>query len=281
MFIQYLTFRNFGGVSDFAVFLTPGINIIESRQIPVLSAVISLLLCNRVPLPSGWVRSGTRLEASVVLKDERYHLSVTFREDQPILIATNEAGCDVTESYQDTLYHCVEQDAAEFFDGQDKTAPSWLFRYHNPREYDTGLSLRTDRITDTKTFRAHLLRYIKTFQPEPIHNRQHHLITVNPQGKFSVFQPGFSGTVFLSEAEEKLFFYTCFLNAAAFWEDIEKARDLHHEKKPLLVANFLEFLDESADFSGLIARTNQLKRQVILLTHSLSEPLKDQWLSLY
>ena len=274
MFIQYITFRDFGGVSGFAASLTPGINIIESRDIPVLTAAISLLLCNRVQLPPGWVQASTRLEATVMIKGEGYHLSVGIRDGKPVLTATDETGADVTEAYQDTLYHCLEQDAAEFFDGQDKTAPNRLFRYHNHREYYAGLSCRTDRITDTKTFRGHLLRFIKTFQPEPLHNKLHHLITVDPQGKFSVIHPGLPGSIHLSETEEKLFFYTCFLNAAAFWEDTEKARDLHHEKKPLLVVNFLEYLDETADLSGLIGRTHQLQRQVILFTHFLSDPLK-------
>jgi hypothetical protein len=82
----------------------------------------------------------------------------------------------------------------------------------------------------------------------------------------------------LSETEEKLFLYICFLNIAEFWEGFEKIRDLHHKKKPLLIQNFLEFLDESTDISSLITRTLRIKRQVILLTLPLNEEIKKKWI---
>ena len=43
-------------------------------------------------------------------------------------------------------------------------------------------------------------------------------------------------------------------------------RDLHHEKKPLLVCNFLEYLDESTNLQPVLSRTQSLSRQVLLLT---------------
>ena len=275
MVIQRITFRDFGGVSCYDTRLTPGLNIIETRNIPVVSAAIQSLLCSRVEIPSGWVQESTRLEAEVLLENAAYRLLATVQEGRLTLTATDPAGGDVTEDYQDTLYHCVEQDAAECFDGQNTTAPDWLFRYwDNSRD----LAHRTDRITDTKTFRTHLVRYVKTFQPEPINNRKCYLTGITPQGKFCILHPEISGPVSLSETEEKLFRYLCFLNGAAFWEDIEKNRDLHHEKKPLLVQNFLEYLDESAQIQNLITRTLQLRRQVIMFTHALSDEAKKQWL---
>ena len=39
-----------------------------------------------------------------------------------------------------------------------------------------------------------------------------------------------------------------------------------YKKKPLLIQNFLEFLDASADIDSLMARTARLQRQIILLT---------------
>ena len=92
-----------------------------------------------------------------------------------------------------------------------------------------------------------------------------------------MFDPGRSGDVRLSETEEKLFLYICFLNVAGFWADIEKIRDLHHEKKPLVIWNFLEFLDNSTDISALVARTVKLHRQIIILTLPLAGELKKKW----
>lgn len=279
MVIQRITFRDFGGVSCYDAPLTPGLNILETRDTPVLSTAIQFLLCSAVEIPPDWVRESTRLEAEIFLADRAYTLRAAVREGRLTLKATDGVGNNVTEDYQDALYHCMEQDAAECFDGLDKTVPDRLFRYHNHRDYGRGLSRRTDRITDTKTFRAYLVRYIRAFQPEPIHNRKCYHTAINPQGRFVVVHPDIPDPVFLSETEEKLFFYICFLNTTAFWEDIEKSRDLHHERKPLLVQHFLEYLDESVQIHSLIARTKQLQRQVILLTHSLSDEAKRQWLS--
>jgi hypothetical protein len=84
--------------------------------------------------------------------------------------------------------------------------------------------------------------------------------------------------VSLSETERRLFRYICFLNIARFWTDWEQMRDLHHEKKPLAVHSFLEFLDESVDIRGLITRTRELNRQIFILTPPLNEETKQRWI---
>ena len=152
----------------------------------------------------------------------------------------------------------------EHFDGQDRSLPLQLNRYlQEPTE---DLFLRTYRMAETKTFRTYLLRYIQTFTPEPVNCQKQYLVTIGRRGVFEVCHPDMPGPLFLSETEEKLFLYTCFLNIAEFWSGIEALRDLHHDKKPLLIHNFLEYLDETADICSLIDRTLRLQRQIILLT---------------
>ena len=60
--------------------------------------------------------------------------------------------------------------------------------------------------------------------------------------------------------------------------EAERIRDMHHEKKPLVIRNFLEFLDEATDVSALAARTARQQRQVILLAASLDEDIKTKWI---
>jgi hypothetical protein len=175
------------------------------------------------------------------------------------------------------LSHCPEQDALDTFDGQDKTLPLRLCWYRNREDAPTDVSSRTESRTDLKTFRSHLIEYIKGFQPEPINCKKDYLATINREGRFEVFCPGVCGGVSLSETEEKLFRYICFLNVAEFWAGFEKIRDLHHEKKPLVLQNFLEYLDESTDISALITRTIKLQRQMIILTLPISEAVKKKW----
>jgi hypothetical protein len=282
MVIRYITIRNFGSVRAYHTALNPKFNLIDTHFIPELSAAFELLLCSKVrqEIPTVWVRENTRITAGILLNNTMYTANVTPDKDRLQLAVTDPSGLDVTDDYRHTLSHCPEQDATECFDGQDKTLLLRLCWYRN-READEipgDLSDRTKHIADTKTFRSHLIRYIKAFQPEPINCKKNYQATINEQGKFEVIYPGVSGKVFLSETEEKLFLYICFLNIAEFWECFEKIRDLHHEKKPLLIQNFLEFLDESTDISSLITRTLRIKRQVILLTLPLNEEIKKKWI---
>ena len=189
-------------------------------------------------------------------------------------------GNDKTDFYQNTMSHCTEQDAIEDFDGQDTSLPTRLCWYKGCDDCDVpnDLFVRTNFVAGTKTFRSYLMRYIKAFKPEPINNKKNYIISINKQGKFEVMYSDVCNEINLSQTEEKLFRYICFLNIAEFWENIENVRNIHHEKKPLLVKNFIDFLDESTDINSLIARTVQLGRQVIILTLPMQETIKKKWM---
>ena len=85
-------------------------------------------------------------------------------------------------------------------------------------------------------------------------------------GKYAVRYKGDNDIpVFLSESEQTLFRYLCFLRTAEFWQGFEELRTLHALKKPLLVKDFLSRLDESINIENLLKRTTELERQVIIL----------------
>lgn len=276
MRIRRITLRDFGSVLFCDTVLTPKLNILDTHYGPELSEAIQLLLCSKVAVPPAWIHPKTHLTAEVIFQDSAYWVSATFREGAVSLTAQDSDGHDQTEAYRASLSHCPEQDAVEHFDGQDRTLPMRLCWYRNCADAPGNLSGGTEGLADTKTFRSHLIRYIKAFQPEPINCGKKYQAAMTPQGKFEVLYPGTVGNISLSETEEKLFLYICFLNIAEFWADIENFRDLHHENKPLIIQNFLEFLDASTDISALLARTAKLQRQVILLTPPLNE--KTNWM---
>lgn len=279
MFIQHITIQNFGAIRAYEADLTQELNLIESRHIDEIAAVVSLLLCNAPPpaMPEQWLQEGTRISAIIRLEDTTYSVCAKPQLGQLQLFATDATGGDATAQYQYALSHCAEQDAMEAFDGKDKTMPLRLCRYRY-RE-DDDLSGKTERLVDTNTFRRYLCQYIQEFRPEPINSQKKYQAAVSEQGIFGVQCSGFSGKIFLSETEEKLFLYICFLNIAEFWAGFEKIRDLHHEKKPLLIRDFVEFLDESANINALIARTQKLQRQIIILTSPLDEKSKKEWVN--
>lgn len=279
MIIRHIVIRDFGAVLLYEATLTPKLNIIDSRYTQEISTAIAFLLCSKAQqaIPPSWLRTTTRLAAEVLSETRVYAVTAVPRDGRLTLSVTDNSGADATDDYRYVLCHCLEQDALDAFNGQDKTLPLRLCWYRNCDDTPADVSSRTEKRIDLKTFRAYLIAYIKSFQPEPINCKKNYLTAISPEGRFAVFDPGRSGDVRLSETEEKLFLYICFLNIAKFWTDIERIRDLHHEKKPLVIWNFLEFLDESTDISALVARTVKLHRQIIILTLPLAGELKKKW----
>ena len=278
MFIQHITIENFGAIRYYDAEFRQGLNIVESRYATELHEAIAFLVCNdQVPgIPEQWLRDSLRISATICLEDTIYTVCICSILGRPQMFATDPTGADATAQYQYALSHCEEQNGAELFGGWEPYIHLRLCDYHDRDIWDV-LSDRTDRLIDTKTFHRYLLGYIRSFVPEPLGSKKNYLISINQQGKFEVMHPGFEGEIHLSETEKRLFSYICFLNVAEFWAGFEKMRDLHHEKKPLLIQDFLEFLDEETDISSLLARTQKLHRQIIILTSPMNEETKKKW----
>ena len=279
MFIQHITIENFGAIRHYDTEFRRGLNIVESRYTTEIHEAIAFLVCNdQVPgIPEQWLRDDLLISATICLEDTIYTVCIRSVLGRPQMFATDPTGADATEQYQYALSHCEEQNGAELFGVWEPYIHLRLCDYCDWDARDF-LSDRTDRLIDTKTFHRYLLGYIRSFVPEPLGSKKNYLVSINQQGKFEVMLPGFEGEIHLSETEKRLFSYICFLNVAEFWAGFEKMRDLHHEKKPLLIQDFLEFLDEGADISSLIARTQKLHRQIIILTSPVEDEIKKKWM---
>ena len=283
MIIKRITVKNFGSIQFYDAFLTSKLNILDTLFTWEISTAIELVLCSKV-LPECYstsVRDDTLITAEVLVAESSYYIELkpTNKGLLKLTVLDNKEN-DVTEFYRTIISHCTEQDTIDNFDGRDDSFPLRLCWYRGCDDYEVPKDLhsRSNYVVSTKTFRSHLVRYIKAFEPEPINNIKNYKATINNQGKFEVVYPGVSGELPLSETEEKLFWYICFLNVAEFWTDVESIRNMHHEKKPLIIKNFLEFLDQTTDIDGLIARTIKLGRQVIILTLPMQESLKKKWM---
>ena len=279
MFIQHITIENFGAIRRYDTEFRQGLNIVESRYTTELHEAIAFLVCNdQVPgIPEQWLQDSLRISATICLEDTIYTVCIRSVLGRPQMFATDPTGADATAQYQYALSHCEEQNGAELFGGWE---PYIHLRLCDYCDWDVRdfFSDRTDRLIDTKTFHRYLLGYIRSFAPEPINSKKNYLASINQQGEFEVILPGFDGEIHLSETEKRLFHYICFLNVAEFWAGFEKMRDLHHEKKPLLIQDFLEFLDEGTDISRLIVRTQKLHRQIIILTSPMEGEIKKKWM---
>lgn len=283
MIIKRITVKNFGSVEFYNAIFTQKLNILDNLFTLEISTAIEFVLCSKVLQEDHviGVRDDTLITAEVLVAESSYYIELK-PTDKGLLKLTvlDDKENDVTEFYRTITSHCTEQDTIDNFDGREDSFPLRLCWYRGCDDYEVPKDLhsRSNYVVSTKTFRSHLIRYIKAFESEPIHNIQNYKATINNQGKFEVVYPGVSGELPLSETEEKLFWYICFLNVAEFWTDVETIRNMHHEKKPLIIKNFLEFLDQTTDIDGLIARTTKLGRQVIILTLPMQESLKKKWM---
>lgn len=283
MIIKRITVKNFGSVTFYDTVLTSKLNILDTLFTSEILTAIELVLCSKVLQEHHviGVRDDTLITAEVLVAESSYYIELKpINGDELKLTASDVSGNDVTDFYCTLISHCTEQDTIDNFDGRDNSFSLRLCWYRDSDDYEAPKDLhsRSNYVVSTKTFRSHLIRYIKAFEPEPINNIKNYKATINNQGKFEVVYPGVSGEILLSETEEKLFLYICFLNIAEFWADVENIRNMHHEKKPLIIKNFIEFLDQTTDIDGLIARTTKLGRQVIILTLPMQESLKKKWM---
>ncbi len=229
----------------------------------------ALLTCHKnITFPPWWVRPATCITASLQL-DELSCTAALLPSEEALfltLAVTDENGNDVTKQYEYALSHPNEQDTVERFNGGDSHLATLLYRYRGGEE--DGLRC-AEVLLNTKTFRTLAARHVKSFIPEPINNRAGYGLRPTPEGRFILCGRQGREVSAMSETERKLFLYACFLNAVSFWEHVQELHDLHHERKPLLVTRFLEFLDPTADIGGLIKRTQQLDRQIIIFVPSV------------
>ena len=108
---------------------------------------------------------------------------------------------------------------------------------------------RADAVSRTRTFASYRRRYAMRFKPLPIRNG--YFLALREDGSFAVEDARrrpYTGQ--LGESDERLARCLCFLQVAAFWDGFEQIRNIHHERKPLLLLDFLEYLDTSVLASG-------------------------------
>ena len=245
-----------------------GVSIIKTQDSDLLSHAIRIILDSDKYLPplcgAGKV---ARICAAVTAEGIEYTVSalpdkrLAFR-----LTALDADGNDATAEYLYLCARCPEQNQCEGFDGNEDRYRTSLARYFDgDTERRRELSQRSGGYSDIKAFRNYLWHFKKDFQPELLRKGKAYRVILRDDGVYGV--EGNGDDVFLSESEERTFRYLCFLCTAEFWHGFENLRNMHSEKKPLVVSNFLERLDESVDTQPLIDRAAMTGRQVIVLTH--------------
>ena len=271
MILKRITIQNLGAVDAFEYDFENDLNVVRSRYTDEISGAIQFVLNHRAfSLPKHWVRRSTKIESLVCILGTEYQLisEPNLKQNKLCLRAYDADGHEKTREYLYLTSHCAEQDLCDVF---DKDIQKMFFKpiqyLDEDRYYSSGdLSKCTDRLSETKAFRSYLKAFIKDFKSEIIRDGKRYELYLKKDGKYAVRYKGDNDIpVFLSESEQTLFRYLCFLRTAEFWQGFEELRNLHALKKPLLVKDFLSRLDESINIENLLKRTTELERQVIIL----------------
>ena len=261
-----------GTIDTFQYDFENGLNIVKTRYTDEISGAIQFVLNHRASyLPVLWVSGSTRIEALVCILEKEYLLIATpnLKQNDLCLRAYDVDGHEKTREYLYLTSHCAEQDLCDVF---DKDAKKMFFKpiqyLDEDRYYSSGdLSKCTDRLSEIKAFRSYLKTFIKDFKSESIRDGKRYELYLKKDGRYAVRYKGDNDMpVFLSESEQTLFRYLCFLRTAEFWQGFEELRNLHSVKKPILTRDFLERLDKSIDTQDVLERTKRLNRQIIMLT---------------
>ena len=272
MVIQHIKMEHLGQIECFEYDFADGLNVIKSRYTEEILGALRLVLNHRDScLPDAWVNRNTRIEARVRGLEKIFRVVLTKKPGKAELhlYAYDERGAEVTGEYRYITSHCPAHDSADAFSGKAKTTVHRLLSYLDEDRYDLSqeLAASTDRFSEIKAFRAYLKSFVKAFKPERLRAGKPYELILDPSGRFGVrYASNEEMPVFLSESEQLLFGYLCFLRTAEFWRGFEQLRNIHDVRKPLLVTDFLERLDASIDVQGLLERTLQLQRQLIVLS---------------
>ena len=273
MILQNMTIENLGAIEHFECDFDTDLNVLRTRYADEIAYALQVLLNHKdiMPLPREAVRADTKIEAALFIEKKRYKIVAVLDTEKGglALQAYDAREKNVTNEYLYMTDHSIEQDIATFFEGTDRDMPLRFLRYANEELYffRDELYRRTGQLSNLKVFRAYLKQFIHQFQPETVREGKQYEIVLKSDGRYAVRYRNDHGTpVCLSESEQILFRYLCFLRTAEFWRGFEEIRNLHDVKKTLIIKDFLGRLDESIDTEGMLQRTRGLERQVIILS---------------
>ena len=260
MRIRSISIDNFGTIRQYETKFSSGFNEIRTSAAPAFAVALQILLWNKTPsYPKRWIRDATKIEAVVQTKQADYRVVLTPDRARAklVLSAFDSNGADRTSHYLQTVPSDAEETDRNIFYGGNRNIYFAL-------KCSDGEG-RADAVSHTRTFASYRRQYAMHFKPLPIRNG--YFLALRENGSFAVEDARrrpYTGQ--LGESDERLARYLCFLQVAAFWDGFEQIRNIHHERKPLLLLDFLEYLDASVLASGKLRQAENLDRQILALT---------------
>ena len=275
MNIRKLKIENVGSIRCFEVAFHSDLIAINGRNCEIIASAIKLLTGGRLSKQEEILyRSDTaRLYAEAAFGcEEMYYIEIKGSSQigpPKYRVWKSYEHEDRTEEHLMRIRQSKEEEISNIFsDFKKRKYPHRIKCYMDTEKYYPGDSFTdvTDGIGTTKTFRSYLKNYIRTYEPQRLRKDKEYLLILNDNGEFKVTHPDMpiDSMPCLSESENVIFHYLCFLSLSEFWYGIAQIKDIHHARRPLLISDFVERIDSSVNITDYIVRTQKLGRQTFL-----------------
>ncbi len=276
MFVSKLRLEHFGPLEQFETAFCSR-SVLFTGEGSEATAEAIRLLCGSRFLPSRQPQARSRLYAEI--QTDRLYRVEAARDGERWLLKANDfhTGAVCTQAYLNSVACCAEEEAVSCFGFRQKVDfPHRICRYiRAEQENDREFLKSTAGAGFTDAFRSYLKRYIRHFQPQLLRSSKPYRLALSPTGAFTVIHPEVPNTIFyLSDTENRLYYFLCFLNLAGFWTGFETIRDLHHVQRPLFISDLFEFLPQDTDITGKWEHLTTLNRQVFICAPSSGSALK-------
>ncbi len=154
-----------------------------------------------------------------------------------------------------------------FDDFEKENYPLRLAYYKDNKYFYKGeFSARTNGIGETRSFRAYLNEFIKSYKPELINKEKDLWLYLKDNGEFVVTK-GEQGkrSSPLSKDEDLLFNLFCYINLVRFWDEFNEIRNFNTEKIPVVIKLSKDFsLCSEFTLNYLLNISRELNMQVVI-----------------
>ncbi len=135
-----------------------------------------------------------------------------------------------------------------------------------PEAFAETTKIGTISLSQTKTFRHCLCRFVQSFQPEKLLPGKDLWLYLEKNGRFTVRRRQDGARMpQLSETEQAIFQYLCFLELRRFWNVVRQKCRYPERRFSVVILDFSQRLDESVDFNALLLKAKEIANRVVVI----------------
>ena len=281
MFIKKLTIEQFGRIGYKSFSFEQPLTVFAGEQTEEIFAALCIVLDNRLlrlQTTRYCFTEKSKFYAEIEKDGKVYTAEAAYDENAPDHCAVRVYFGGRRLSDEDrtaVLQTSIEEEECSYFLNRydysghvpfaelDHTKKLADYRQGLQEENKQAFSARTDGVGRTHTFRKILKNFCSEFLPRQLRIEKRLWFTMGENGGFSAKDALPCND--LSETEDTLLQYACFLEVNRFWGEVQNATG-RTVQKPLFVGALADSVDFCIDLAPLLKQALALGRQVFIFT---------------